>query len=100
MEKSFKLCVFRNCCVCSGTVVRVQKLLCVFRNCCVCSGEAEVQIRITDKNDNAPYFKKLTYNARVPENTDIGTIVISVTAEDKDKGMNHYITNALNAHHI
>lgn len=56
----------------------------------MCSGEAEVQIRITDKNDNAPYFKKLTYNARVPENTDIGTIVISVTAEDKDKGMNLY----------
>jgi len=50
------------------------------------TGEAEVQIRITDMNDNVPYFKDRIYTARVPENTDAGTVVISVTAEDKDEG--------------
>ena len=50
------------------------------------TGAAEVQIRITDMNDNVPYFKDRIYTARVPENTDAGTVVISVTAEDKDEG--------------
>ena len=50
------------------------------------SGEAEVQIRVTDMNDNVPYFKDRVYTARVPENTDPGTVVITVTAEDKDEG--------------
>ena len=50
------------------------------------AGEAEVQIRITDMNDNVPYFKERIYTARVPENTDAGTVVITVTAEDKDEG--------------
>ena len=51
------------------------------------AGEAEVQIRVTDMNDNVPYFKDRIYTARVPENTDAGTVVITVTAEDKDEGM-------------
>lgn len=50
------------------------------------AGEAEVQIRVTDMNDNVPYFKDRIYTARVPENTDAGTVVITVTAEDKDEG--------------
>jgi len=52
----------------------------------VAVGEAEVQIRVTDMNDNVPYFKDRIYTARVPENTDAGTVVITVTAEDKDEG--------------
>lgn len=50
------------------------------------SGEAEIQIRITDKNDNSPYFKHRLYNASVPENTDVGAVIITVTAEDEDEG--------------
>ena len=50
------------------------------------TGEAEIQIRITDKNDNPPYFKHRTYNASLPENTDVGAIIITVTAEDEDEG--------------
>ena len=45
-----------------------------------------MQVRITDMNDNVPYFKDRIYTARVPENTDAGTVVITVTAEDKDEG--------------
>jgi len=36
-------------------------------------------------NDNAPFFSERVYTARVPENTDIGTIVMTVTAEDLDE---------------
>ena len=50
------------------------------------SGEAEIQIRVTDMNDNAPFFTERVYTARVPENTDIGTIVMTVTAQDLDEG--------------
>lgn len=50
------------------------------------SGEAEVQIQVTDMNDNVPYFKDRLYTVQVPENTDPGTVIISVTAEDKDEG--------------
>ena len=48
--------------------------------------EAEIQIRVTDMNDNAPFFSERVYTARVPENTDIGTIVMTVTANDLDEG--------------
>ena len=51
-----------------------------------CAGEAEVQIHITDKNDNTPYFKEKVYYASVPENTDMGQAIITVTAEDNDEG--------------
>lgn len=50
------------------------------------SGEAEVQVRVTDMNDNTPFFKDRLYTARVPENTDPGTVIITVIAEDKDEG--------------
>jgi len=50
------------------------------------SGQAEIQIRVTDMNDNAPFFSERVYTARVPENTDIGTIVMTVTADDLDEG--------------
>ena len=50
------------------------------------SGEVEVQIRVTDKNDERPYFKKNLYTASVPENADPGSVIITVTAEDKDEG--------------
>ena len=50
------------------------------------TGEAEVQVRITDKNDNAPFFKHRQYNATVPENTDVGAVIMTVTSEDEDDG--------------
>ena len=52
-----------------------------------CVGEAEIQVRVTDMNDNAPYFTERVYTARVPENTDVGTIVMTVTADDLDEGL-------------
>jgi Cadherin domain len=49
------------------------------------SGEAEVQIRVTDTNDNAPYFRDQLYSAHVPENAEPGSVIIAVTAEDRDE---------------
>jgi len=57
-----------------------------------CVGEAEIQIRVTDMNDNAPFFSERLYTARVPENTDVGTIVMTVTAEDLDEGESRHTT--------
>ena len=53
-------------------------------------GEAEVHVHVTDMNDNAPYFRERFYSTRVPENTDPGTTVVTVTAEDKDEGLTHW----------
>ena len=44
-----------------------------------------MQIRVTDTNDNAPYFTQRIYTARVPENAERAAVVIKVTAEDRDE---------------
>jgi len=49
------------------------------------TGEAEVQIRVTDTNDNAPYFRQRIYSAQVPENAEPSAVVIKVTADDRDE---------------
>ena len=51
-------------------------------------------------NDNTPFFKDRVYTARVPENTDPGTVIITVTAEDKDEGLFFYIFCDLWLHRI
>ena len=38
-------------------------------------------------NDNSPFFRDNLYTTRVPENTDPGTVIITVTAEDRDEGL-------------
>ncbi|KTG39169.1 hypothetical protein cypCar_00009522 [Cyprinus carpio] len=46
-------------------------------------------VYIADANDNAPQFlQDGGYQARIPENTPIGTEVIQVEATDKDQGLN------------
>lgn len=62
---------------------------------CVLPGEAEVQIRVTDMNDNSPFFRDNLYTTRVPENTDPGTVIITVTAEDRDEGLFRGIASGL-----
>eukprot|EP00096_Caligus_rogercresseyi_P016358 TRINITY_DN898_c0_g1_i1.p1 TRINITY_DN898_c0_g1~~TRINITY_DN898_c0_g1_i1.p1 ORF type:complete len:1540 (+),score=519.42 TRINITY_DN898_c0_g1_i1:230-4849(+) len=42
------------------------------------------RIVIADINDNPPYFPHSNYSADVPENQDLGSKVMEVTAEDKD----------------
>ena len=50
------------------------------------TGEVEVQVRVTDMNDERPYFEQRVYTASVPENADKGSVIMTVTAEDNDEG--------------
>ncbi|XP_059554660.1 protocadherin gamma-B1 isoform X17 [Myotis daubentonii] len=62
------------------------------------SGTTQIQILVTDANDNAPAFSQDTYRVRLQENVPRGTSVLHVKATDQDEGANAQITYAfLNA---
>ncbi|KAM5299392.1 LOW QUALITY PROTEIN: uncharacterized protein ACOB6Z_006365 [Ctenodactylus gundi] len=62
------------------------------------SSTTQIQIRVTDANDNAPVFSQDLYRATLWENTPPGTSVLQVVATDQDVGENAEITYAfLNA---
>ncbi|XP_054573930.1 LOW QUALITY PROTEIN: protocadherin beta-6 [Eptesicus fuscus] len=50
------------------------------------SGTIEIQIWVLDSNDNAPEFAQELYEAQVPENNPLGSLVITVSAGDSDAG--------------
>uniref|UniRef100_A0A3Q3E6N9 Protocadherin gamma-A12-like n=1 Tax=Labrus bergylta TaxID=56723 RepID=A0A3Q3E6N9_9LABR len=56
------------------------------------TGTATVHVRVLDANDNAPVFSQKVYEARLPENSPIGTIVVTVAASDADEGLNGEVT--------
>ncbi|XP_067374388.1 protocadherin gamma-A11-like isoform X17 [Channa argus] len=56
------------------------------------SGTASIQIIILDANDNAPVFSQAIYEATLPENSPVDTVVVTVTAVDADEGMNGKVT--------
>ncbi|XP_029106650.1 protocadherin gamma-A11-like [Scleropages formosus] len=52
------------------------------------SGVMKINIKVLDANDNAPVFNQNIYRVSVPENLSKGTLVIKVSATDRDKGVN------------
>ncbi|XP_068225068.1 protein dachsous-like, partial [Palaemon carinicauda] len=52
------------------------------------SGVAQVQITITDVNDNKPVFNSYPFTVRVPVYSQPGHQLLQVTASDKDEGVN------------
>ncbi|XP_032411692.1 protocadherin alpha-10-like [Xiphophorus hellerii] len=52
------------------------------------SGSAIITVNVLDNNDNAPVFTQNLYKARVYENAEIGTSIITVNATDLDAGQN------------
>ena len=56
------------------------------------TGTLNVNINVTDVNDNAPEFSQRTYSYSVVENAPVGTIIGRVFATDLDAGMNARIT--------
>lgn len=52
------------------------------------NGFATIKISLADENDNSPYFPVSEYKANIPANLTVGSNVLKVTAEDKDKGKN------------
>uniref|UniRef100_A0A3Q3F9R6 FAT atypical cadherin 2 n=1 Tax=Labrus bergylta TaxID=56723 RepID=A0A3Q3F9R6_9LABR len=60
-------------------------------------GEAETHIvvEITDENDNSPEFTQTSYQATLDENIPVGSSVLKVSATDKDKGKNGFVTYSI-----
>ncbi|XP_034400135.1 uncharacterized protein LOC117737984 [Cyclopterus lumpus] len=56
------------------------------------SGTVVIHIFVLDANDNAPVFTEAVYQATLPENSGINTLVITVSASDADEGVNGEVT--------
>ncbi|XP_058295923.1 protocadherin gamma-A2 isoform X13 [Hylobates moloch] len=54
----------------------------------VLSGTSRICVKVLDVNDNAPVFTQPEYRISVPENTPVGTRILTVTATDADEGYN------------
>ncbi|XP_021239013.1 protocadherin gamma-B5-like, partial [Numida meleagris] len=52
------------------------------------SGSVQIRVNVSDANDNAPVFSKSAYEAQVPENLPVGSLVLQVRAADADAGSN------------
>lgn len=52
------------------------------------SDTTDVEIIVTDVNDNVPQFKKASYAGSVAEDALVGTSVLQISATDADQGLN------------
>ncbi|XP_068963507.1 protocadherin beta-2-like [Petaurus breviceps papuanus] len=50
------------------------------------SGTVQVRVLVVDINDNAPMFPQSQYEVQIPENSSIGSKVVTVSATDLDEG--------------
>nr|XP_012788787.1 unnamed protein product [Sorex araneus] len=58
------------------------------------SGTATVRVLVVDINDNAPEFEQQFYEVDIPENSVLGSLVVTVSAWDIDSGKNGEISYA------
>uniref|UniRef100_A0A8C2W0S3 Cadherin domain-containing protein n=1 Tax=Chinchilla lanigera TaxID=34839 RepID=A0A8C2W0S3_CHILA len=56
------------------------------------TGTTTIRIVVLDINDNAPQFSQELYETQVPENSPEGFLIIKVSAEDVDTGLNAEIS--------
>lgn len=61
------------------------------------SDTTDVEISVTDVNDNAPIFKVPLYQSSIPEDALIGTSVVQISATDSDMGLNGRVKYLLSA---
>ncbi|XP_028275191.1 protocadherin Fat 3 [Parambassis ranga] len=59
--------------------------------------KVKVQVTIEDANDNAPTFAQSSYEVFVNESIPVRTTVLTISAVDKDKGENGYITYSISS---
>ncbi|KAM5212297.1 uncharacterized protein RBU33_004988 [Hipposideros larvatus] len=55
-------------------------------------GSTQVRIEVVDVNDNAPKFGQPLYKVHIPENSPVGSLVVTVSASDLDSGVNGKIS--------
>ncbi|XP_035983274.1 protocadherin beta-15-like [Fundulus heteroclitus] len=56
------------------------------------SGTVIIHVTVLDANDNAPVFSQAVYEASLPENSPLDTVVLTVSASDADEGVNGDVT--------
>ncbi|XP_071614473.1 protocadherin alpha-2-like isoform X2 [Heliangelus exortis] len=56
------------------------------------TGTMELVISVLDANDNAPQFNQSVYKVKLLEGSDLGTLLITLSATDLDEGSNSDIT--------
>ncbi|XP_069932318.1 protocadherin beta-12-like [Oryctolagus cuniculus] len=56
------------------------------------SGTALVRVVVVDTNDNSPEFEQLFYEVKIPENSVLGSPVVTASAWDSDSGTNGEIS--------
>ncbi|XP_035985904.1 protocadherin beta-15-like isoform X2 [Fundulus heteroclitus] len=56
------------------------------------SGTVIIHVTVLDANDNAPVFSQAVYEASLPENSPLDTVVLTVSAADADEGVNGDVT--------
>ncbi|XP_016161127.1 PREDICTED: protocadherin gamma-A5-like [Ficedula albicollis] len=52
------------------------------------TGTARIRVTVLDANDNAPVFSQAEYTVRVPEDVPVGSVLVTVSANDADEGQN------------
>nr|XP_040030876.1 protocadherin gamma-A5-like isoform X16 [Gasterosteus aculeatus aculeatus] len=60
------------------------------------SGTLKIHVNVRDTNDNAPVFTQTIFKASVEENVPKGTLVLILSANDADDGMNGRVTYHFN----
>ncbi|NWT79165.1 PCDA1 protein, partial [Lanius ludovicianus] len=56
------------------------------------TGTMELVISVLDANDNAPQFNQSVYKVKVLEGSELGTLLVTLSATDPDEGINSDIT--------
>ncbi|XP_062342270.1 protocadherin beta-16-like [Osmerus eperlanus] len=56
------------------------------------SGTVVIHVTVLDANDNKPVFSQNIYEVNLPENSPIGSVLITVSATDADEGANGEVT--------
>uniref|UniRef100_A0A674GGF4 Cadherin domain-containing protein n=1 Tax=Taeniopygia guttata TaxID=59729 RepID=A0A674GGF4_TAEGU len=52
------------------------------------TGTMELVISVLDANDNAPQFNQSVYKVKAPEGSELGTLLVTLSATDPDEGIN------------
>nr|KAF6460308.1 FAT atypical cadherin 1 [Molossus molossus] len=61
---------------------------------------ARIVVNVSDTNDHAPWFTSSSYEGRVYESAAVGSVVLQVTALDKDKGRNAEVLYSIESGNI